>query len=115
MAPLDPLFFDIARCLCQGRNETICQLSDALIVIAAGAKSGTMSTARAARRMRVPLHVAVYRDMEDDGYAGNRELLTDLASATPLMWNSAQEEVNMLPVWRSMPVIEKEPILCGQS
>ena len=69
-----------------------------------------MSTGRAALRMRMPLHVAVYRDMEDDQYAGNRELLA--AGATPLMWNPAQEEVNMLPVWRSMPVTEDIP--CGQ-
>ena len=85
---MDRLFFDTAVCRCPRWNQTICRLSDAVIVVAAGAKSGTISTGRAALRMKVPLHVAVHRDQEDDCYAGNRELLA--AGATPLMWNPAQ-------------------------
>ena len=85
-----------------------------MIVVAAGAKSGTISTGRNALRMSVPLHVAVYRDMEDDQYAGNRELLASPA-ATPLKWSLVQDEVNMSHVWRSLPVTEKEDFRCGQS
>ena len=84
-------------------------------MVAAGAKSGTISTGRAARRMKVPLHVAVYRDQEDDCYAGNRELLA--AGATPLMWNPAQEAVNMSRVWQNVRAAKEREteVLCGQS
>ena len=53
------------------RNETILQLSLAVIVVELAVRSGTMNTVRRAIRMGMPLYICCYKDQP----AGNDEAL----------------------------------------
>jgi DNA processing protein len=55
------------------RNNVIVALSDAMIVIEAGEKGGTIEAGRSALRLKRPLFVAEYEDMANA--LGNNELL----------------------------------------
>jgi DNA processing protein len=65
------------------RNRILVALADVVVVVQAGAKSGALSAARWARRLRKPLWVAGVAPWADDGFAGSRQLLEQ--GARPLI------------------------------
>jgi DNA processing protein len=64
------------------RNEVICTLSDALIVIEAGSRGGSVEAGRTALSKSVPVYAPVYEGMPVEA-VGNRELLE--RGARPLL------------------------------
>lgn len=56
------------------RNHLIVALSQAMIVIEAGEKGGTMNAAMTALNLKIPLYVAVYNEMHSHA-AGNEHLV----------------------------------------
>lgn len=57
------------------RNQTICALSSAMILIEAGSTGGSIEAGRACLRMGLPLFAPEYEGMPESA-VGNRELLT---------------------------------------
>lgn len=56
------------------RNQLIVALSQAMIVIEAGEKGGTMNAAISALNLKIPLYVAVYNEMHTHA-SGNEQLI----------------------------------------
>jgi DNA processing protein len=70
------------------RNSTICALADALIVVEAGGKGGTLAAGRTARKMGVPLFVVQHDELSPDA-AGNALLIRDGGIPLPIGTNCA--------------------------
>jgi DNA processing protein len=66
------------------RNFTICALSDAMVLIEARNKGGSIEAGRTARQLNIPLFAPVYEGMPEAA-EGNRELIQE--GACPLYKN----------------------------
>lgn len=81
------------------RNRTVCGLSDALIVIEAGASGGTFEAGKLALRLKTPLFVADYAEPSVSA-AGNIYFLTHGANA--LRRSASTDHANLEPLRRAI-------------
>ena len=83
------------------RNQTVCGLSDALVVIEAGASGGTFEAAKLALRLKMPLFVADYAEPANSA-AGNTCFLARGARA--LRRSVTTGQANLEPLRRAVQV-----------
>lgn len=77
------------------RNRTICSLSDAMILIEAGATGGSIEAGKTCLKMGFPLFAPVYEGMPEWA-TGNREVLS--MGARPLLRSRSSGRANMTGV-----------------
>lgn len=78
-----------------GRNRTICALSDALLVVQASGRGGSLECGRAALSLRKPLFAIKHYDALTAGWNGNEKLIGE--GACPLTLDSDSGEVDFSP------------------
>ncbi len=89
------------------RNRTVCGLSNALIVIEAGASGGTFEAGKLALRLKMPLFVVDYAEPAA-GAAGNAYFLA--RGARPLRRSVATGRANLEPLRRAVEA-PSEPVV----
>ncbi len=77
------------------RNQTICALSRAMILIEAGSSGGSVEAGKTCLKMGIPLFAPVYEGMPDTA-KGNQELLGQ--GARPLLKNRQTNMANATAV-----------------
>ena len=93
------------------RNQTIIGLSQAMIVVEARDKGGTIEAGRQALRMQTPLFALSFGE-EAPYRAGNRELQEK--GAIPLKKSKSRDEANMTPVFNKIAQVSIMPNPFGQ-
>jgi len=79
------------------RNQTVCGLSEALVVIEAGTSGGTFEAGKLALRLKMPLFVADYAEPAASA-AGNDYFLA--RGARPLRRSAETVQANLEPLRR---------------
>ncbi len=93
------------------RNQTIIGLSQAMIVVEARDKGGTIEAGRQALRMQTPLFALSFGE-EASYRAGNRELQEK--GAIPLKKSRSRDEANMARVFDTIAKVSMTPSSFGQ-
>jgi len=81
------------------RNETICALSDAVVLVEAGSTGGSIAAGRTALRMGVPLFAPIYDGMPDWA-EGNRIVLEE--GAKPIGRDPVTDRANVQKIRRAV-------------
>jgi DNA processing protein len=81
------------------RNKAIVSLSDAVIVLEAGDRGGTLNAGFRALEMRKPLFVAFFENMAD-GREGNKQLIE--RGGVPLQRNRTTGKANLKSIYASI-------------
>jgi DNA processing protein len=86
------------------RNGTICDLSKAVIVAEAQRNSGTMNTVRQCLKMKIPLFVVTYENMED--LAGGNALAIEMGGR-PLYKGRISQRAKIDPICEVVQMEQK--------